>query len=341
MWRLVTRNPCWQMEHVIKAIECTQTGSFENLAVSDVADPKPGPGEVVVAVEAAVVNYVDSLIVLGRYQIQPPTPFIPGVDIAGTIVATGEGCSQFEVGDRVHGMSFLGGFAERVAVRERALRPTPDGLTAELAATTGTSYRTAIDALVSIAHVSPGDDVVILGAAGGVGSAAIGIAKALGARVVACASTESKRQFCKDLGADEVLDYTESEFKSALKQHCAGGADVVLDLVGGPASEQALRATGYGGRFVVVGFASGTIPSIPLNLILLKGCIVRGYEIADFERRNPEEVEANRSRLESLLVTGALVPPITARYPFEEAASALERAAGRDKAGLTILDLAK
>jgi NADPH2:quinone reductase len=194
--------------------------------------------------------------------------------------------------------------------------------------------------LVSTAQVAAGQNVVVLGAAGGVGSAAVGVAKALGARVIAGASTPEKRNFCLSVGADEAVDYTSGDFKDIIKRMCKGGADVVLDLVGGDASEQAMRATSHGGRFIVIGFASGVIPKIALNLPLLKGFTIAGYEIADFERRHPQEADANRHVLEAMVADGRVAPPITARYPLDEAAAALRRVAGREKFGITILDVA-
>ncbi|WP_370068629.1 NADPH:quinone oxidoreductase family protein [Mycobacterium sp. MAA66] len=294
----------------------------------------------VVEVAAAAVNYVDSLMVLGRYQLKPPTPFTPGVDIAGTVIAAGPDCTRFAVGDRAHGLAPLGAFAERVAVPETLLRPTPDGLPSDIAATTGTNCRTAFDALYSIAKLSPGEDLVILGAAGAVGSTAIGIGKALGARVIACASTPQKRAFCIASGADEVIDNSVDSLKDAIRAACTDGADVVLDLVGGEASEQALRATGFGGRFIVAGFASGAIPNVPLNLVLLKGSSIAGYEIVDFERHCPRDARTNRDRLEELVANGTVKPAITARFSLDEAPQALAHASRRDKFGITILDLA-
>lgn len=323
----------------MRALRCHEIGSLPGLTVDDVADPHAGDGQVVVDVKAAAVNFVDALIVAGRYQLRPPTPFTPGVDIAGVVSAVGTGCRRFSVEDRVHGVSLLGGFAERVAVPETLLRLTPDGLPSDLACTTGTPYRTAYDALASVANVVTGEDVVILGASGAVGSAAIGVGKALGARVIACASTPEKLAFCTSLGADEVIDYTTCDLKSAIKGLCRDGADVVVDLVGGEASEPALRATGHGGRFVVIGFASGEIAKVPLNLVLLKGSTICGYDIADFERHYPREAQANRVKLEQMLCDGRIKPPIAARYGLAEAPQALARAASRDKLGITILDL--
>jgi NADPH2:quinone reductase len=320
------------------ALQCLETGTLDNLRVGEVDDPVPGHGMVGVDIKAAAVNFVDALSVLGKYQIQFPAPFIPGIDMAGVVSAVGPDCDRFVVGDRVHGMTLLGGFAERAAVPATLLRHTPNGLPFDLACTTGTTYRTAFDALTSVADLRPGEDLVILGASGAVGSAAIGVGKALGARVIACASNDEKLAFCRKLGADETIDYAATNLKDEIKRLCPNGAGVVLDVIGGDLSELALRATGYGGRFVVVGFASGTIPRVPLNIILLKGSKIVGYEIADFERRYPREAETNRDTLEGWIAEGAIQPPIEARYRLDDAADAVRRAASRTKFGITIID---
>ncbi|WP_328353124.1 NADPH:quinone oxidoreductase family protein [Mycobacterium sp. NBC_00419] len=311
-----------------------------SLTVAEVDDPTPGPGQVLVQVHAASVDFVDTLVIRGQYQIPVPRPFVPGNNVAGVVVELGPGCSRFSVGDRVHGMAFVGAYAERAVLSETQLRLTPDGLSADLACLTGAPYRTAYDAIVSKGRLRSGESLVVLGASGGVGSAAVLVGKALGARVIACASTEEKLAFCRDLGADEAVRYTEPDFKDALKAACTGGADVVLDMVGGQFSEPALRATGYAGRFVVVGFAAGAPARIPLNLVLLKGSCIIGYEIADFERREPVEAAHNRDKLEAMLVSGSLAPPVTGRFSLDDAAQAVRLVAGRDKLGTTILELA-
>lgn len=321
------------------SLRCNDTGSLAGLAVEEVPDPAPGEGEVVVDVSAASVNFVDTLMATGRYQVPMRVPYTPGSDLAGVVSSVGPGCARYKVGDRVHGMSFLGAFAERAAVPEARLRPTPAGLGFDLACTTGSTYRTAYDALVSTAALRPGEDLVVLGASGAVGSAAIAVGKALRARVIACASTADKLEFCRSVGADELVNYAMSDLKASLKELCRGGADVVLDMVGGDFSEPALRATGSGGRFVVVGFAAGAVARIPLNLVLLKGSTITGYEIGDFEKRRPAEAEANRIALEAMLADGRLTPPITARYRLDQAVEAMTTVAGRDKYGTTILDL--
>ncbi|MHA7664735.1 NADPH:quinone oxidoreductase family protein [Mycolicibacterium sp. HS_4_1] len=323
----------------MRALLC-EGESLDSLSVRDVPDPLPAPGQVIVEVQSASVDFVDTLVVRGQYQVPIPRPFIPGNNVAGVVVEVGPESTRFAVGDRVHGMAFVGAFAERVAVADSQLRPTPDGLSAEFACLTGAPYRTAYDSIVSKGNLSSGEDLVVLGASGGVGSAAVLIGKALGARVIACASTPEKLAFCASLGADEGILYNEPDFKDALKATCKGGADLVLDTVGGDFSEQALRATGYGGRFVVIGFAAGAPARIPSNLILLKGSSVIGYEIADFERREPARAAVNRRELEEMLASGTITPPITGRYSLDRAADAVQMVAGRDKLGVTILKLA-
>ncbi|MCF2533940.1 NADPH:quinone oxidoreductase family protein [Yinghuangia soli] len=316
-----------------------RSDGLAGLAVREVADPVPGAGQVLVEVKAASVDFVDTLIAAGRYQIRVPPPFTPGNNLAGVVREVGPDCTRFAVGDRVHGLAFVGAFAELAVVREQQLRATPDDLPFEYACLAGVPYRTAYDALVGTAALRAGENLVVLGASGAVGSAAVAIGKALGARVIACGSSPAKLEFCRKMGADEVVSYAEPGFKEALKAVTGGGADVVLDMVGGEYSEPALRATGYGGRFVVVGFAAGSVPRIPLNLVLLKGSIIRGYEFGDFERRHPEEAAANRDALERMLADGRIVPPITGRYPLEQAAEAMRTVAGRDKYGVTILQM--
>lgn len=323
----------------MRGLYCSSVDSLAGLSIRDLPDPVPDSGQVVVAASVASVDYADTLIATGRYQIKVPPPFVPGNNFAGVVTEVGAEVTSVAVGDRVHGMALVGAFAEKVVVDQHAVRKTAAGLSDELACLTGSGYRTAYDALISTAHVQSGENVVILGASGAVGSAAITIAKALGARVIACASTHAKLDFCQDLGADVGVLYTGPDFKDDLKKHCGGAADVVLDMVGGDYSEPALRATGYGGRFVVIGFAAGTVPRIPLNLVLLKGSTVTGYEIASFERRQPEEANANRVALEQMFIDGRLTPPITARYSLDDAVAAVSSVAGRDKFGITVLHL--
>lgn len=322
----------------MRALRCHETGEPAIMVVDDVPDPMPAGGEVLVEVEVAAINFVDTLMVAGRYQIPFDPPFVPGSDFAGTIKTLGPGATRFAVGDRVHGMSMLGAYAELVAVPEASLRPTPEGLSADQACALGSGMRTAYDALVSIAQIQPGENLVVLGAGGSVGTAAISIAKALGARVIACSSSE-KLPLCEEAGADDVVDYNTVDLKAELKRLAGEGVDVVLDLVGGPVSEAALRATGFGGRFVVVGFASGSIPRIPLNLVLLKGSTILGYEIVGFERHRAAEAESNRIALEQMILDGRVQPSIQNRFALEEGPAAMQTVAGRAKQGATLLQV--
>lgn len=324
----------------MRGLYCRQFGSLSDLSVQELADPLPRPGQVVVSVTTASVDYADTLIAAGRYQIKVPPPFVPGNNFAGVVTHIGPDVTNVKVGDRVHGMALVGAFAEKLAVDQSQVRLTPSGLSDELACLTGSGYRTAYDALVSTARIQRGENLVVLGASGAVGGAAITIGKALGARVIACASTQTKLDFCKQLGADVAIHYTAGDFKEALKKHCNGSADVVLDMVGGEYSEPALRATGYGGRFVVIGFAAGAVPRIPLNLVLLKGSIVTGYEIGAFERRQPDQAASNRAALEQMFLDGQLTPPVMARYSLDHAVEAIGAVASRDKVGLTTLQIA-
>lgn len=313
--------------------------TLDDLTVGDVPDPVVPAGHVLVRVEAASVDRADVLIATGRYQITVPAPFIPGNNVAGRVVGVGADVTGFEVNDRVHGMAFVGGFAELVVLPQERVRPTPSDLSAEVACLVGAPYRTAYDALVSAAEVRLGETVVVLGASGAVGSAAVMIAKALGARVIACASTPAKLAFVTSIGADEAVLTGTGDLKDQLKALCPDGVDAVLDMVGGELSEPALRAVGYGGRFVVVGFAGGAPARIPLNLPLLKGSTVTGYEIASFERREPERAATNRHALEELLASGRVIPPITARFALDDAVEAMRYVEGRDKFGAAIIQI--
>lgn len=306
--------------------------------LEDVPAREPGPGEIDVAVDAAAVNYPDALIVQNRYQISIPPPFTPGTDFAGTVRAVGAGVTRPGVGERVFGVAF-GAFAERLVVSADRVRRVPDGVEAGDAAAFATVYDTAYDALRTTAAVRPGDTVVVLGAAGGVGSAAVQIGALLGARVVACASSDEKLAVARALGAAETVRYDRPGFKEALKALAPGGVDVVLDPVGGPYAEAALRAVGYDGRFVVVGFASGEIPRIPLNLVLLKGVVVKGYEIASFLRHEADAAHRNRRELLAHLADGRLRPHVSRRIGLAEVPAALADALARRVVGKIVVDV--
>jgi NADPH:quinone reductase len=312
-------------------------GPPQSIEVVDLPDPVAGPGQVVVTVAAAAVNFADVLIMADRYQVSVPAPFTPGSEFAGVVASVGSGVTGPSVGDHVFGTVMAGAFAEQVLVPADGLSMVPGKVPLETAAAFGVVYRTAYHALRSVAEVSPGDWVVVLGAAGGVGLAAVDIAVALGARVIAVASSGAKLEVCRSRGAEGLVDYTTEDLKERVKQLAGGGADVVIDPVGGPYAEQALRACRWGGRFVTVGFASGEIPRIPLNLVLLKGVNVRGFEIRSFSEHEPELAARDHAESDDLLVRGVLRPYVSATFPLEEVAAAVESVADRTAMGKVLI----
>jgi NADPH:quinone reductase len=271
----------------MKAARCNEYGPPESIVIEELPDPQLTAGYVIIDVHAASVNFPDVLIIADRYQVSFPTPFTPGSEFAGVVRAVAEDVSTVEVGDRVFGSTFAGAFAERIAAPASSITKVPDSVGFPEAAAFGVVYATAYHALRSVAETQPGEWVVVLGAAGGVGLAAVDIARHLGGRVLAAASTDAKLKQCRAMGAEAVVNYETEDLKVRIKEITGGGADVVMDPVGGPYSEQALRATRWGGRFVVLGFASGEIPRIPLNLVLLKGPIIKGFEFRTFGEHVP------------------------------------------------------
>ena len=320
----------------MKALRCTQYGNPDGLTVVQVPQPVPGPGEVLVDVAAAAVNYPDVLMVQDRYQMSVPVPFTPGSEFAGTVCGVGDGVDGVALGDLVMGAVITGAFAEFLCVDAAALTRVPEGLDAETAAAGTVAMRTAYHSLVTIGGVNAGDRVVVLGAGGGVGSACIQIATRLGATVIAAVSTSERARWCRELGADHTIVYSVEPLKDRIKEITGSGADLVIDPVGGKYSEQALRATSWGGRFVVVGFADGEIPRIPLNLVLLKGVIVRGFEIRTLADHMPDDVAEGDRRLSRLYAEG-LRPAVTETVPLEQAADVLERVRTRDVTGKVVI----
>jgi NADPH:quinone reductase len=320
----------------MKAAVCTTFGSVHDVVIADVPEPTPRAGEVAVAVRAAAVNFPDVLMVAGAYQIRTEPPFVLGSEFAGEVVAVGEGVTSPAVGDRVYGSSLTGAFTETVVVPAKVVRPVPPGLDMVAAAAFRVAYGTAYHAIVTIGEAQPGQTVVVLGAAGGVGLASVDVAQRLGMRVVAAASSADKLALCRAYGADEIVDYTTEPLKERLKELTRGGADVVVDPVGGEVSEAALRATAWGGRFVTVGFASGTIPRIPLNLVLLKGAQIRGFEIRTLPEHAPQAM-AEGERVLAELVAQGMRPHVSAVYPLAEAARALADVAERRVLGKVVV----
>jgi NADPH2:quinone reductase len=319
-----------------QALVCRHHGLPDQLdLVSDWAVPELGEHEVLIRVKAAGLNFPDVLIIQGKYQFQPEMPFVPGGECAGVVEAVGSGVTRWSPGDEVVQMGMSGAFAGHIVAHEMAILPKPKALNFTQAAGIGITYFTTYHALVQRAQVQPGETLLVLGAAGGVGSTAVELGKALGARVIAAASSEEKLALCRELGADEVINYSEESLKDRLKALTDGrGVDVVYDPVGGDFSEVALRSMAWNGRFLVIGFASGPIPSIPLNLTLLKGCAVIGVFWGRFIGEEPQVQQANVDALWAMFESEQLKPVITDVYPiasFQEGYAAMmeRRALGK------------
>jgi NADPH2:quinone reductase len=321
----------------MRAARCRAYGPPSSVIVEEVDDPVPSDGQVVVDVAAAAVNFPDVLLVADQYQLHVPVPFTPGSEFAGTVRSVGPGVEGLSVGGPVVGATLIGAFAEQVVVGAAALQPVEPGVDLRAAAASGIAHRTAYHALRSLARVAPDEWVVVLGAAGGVGLAAVELAAVLGARVVAAVSTPGKAALCLDKGATAVIVYGTENLKERIKEITGGGADVAIDPVGGPYSEQALRAVRWGGRFVSVGFASGEIPRIPLNLVLLKGVVVSGFTIEGFSRNRPDDESRDRAELASLLASGAVRPHVSASYPLDQVALALADLSERRATGKVLI----
>jgi NADPH:quinone reductase len=310
----------------VRAARANTHGTPQDIVVEEVPDPRPGPGEALVRVHAAAVNFPDVLILADRYQVSAAPPFTPGSEFAGVVEALGPGPDGPAVGAAVTGATFTGAFAERVAVPAAVLRPVPPGLDMVEAAAFQVTYGTAYHALVTVGAAEPGEWAAVLGAAGGVGSAAVDVGTRLGLRVVAAASSPERLAVARKLEAQAGVDYRREDLKTRVRELTGGGADVVVDPVGGDHSEAALRATRWGGRFVTVGFADGRIPRIPLNLVLLKGVILRGFEMRSMHRNAPEALVAADRALAGLVADG-MRPLLSSVYPLDGTAAALAESA--------------
>lgn len=322
----------------MKAVLCKAYGPPDSLVVEELPSPAPGHGEVLLAVRACGVNFPDVLIIQNKYQFRPPLPFAPGGEVAGVVTALGEGVRGLAVGDRVIGSTGWGGFAEEIVIDAGRVIPIPDEMDFVTASAFLLTYGTSHHALKDRAQLRAGETLLVLGAAGGVGLAAVELGKVMGARVIAAASTPEKLAVCREHGADEVIDYAREDLKERVKQLTAGeGADVVYDPVGGSYSEAALRATAWNGRFLVIGFAAGDIPKVPLNLVLLKGCQIVGVFWGAFTAREPARHLANVAELMAWFREGKLKPHISATYPLEQAAAALNDMAERRVMGKVVL----
>lgn len=308
------------------------------IAIEDIPEPQAQAGEVVVAVRAAALNFFDTLMARNRYQHTPPLPYSPGAEIAGTIAALGPGVTGWDVGERVHAFIGWNGCRERTVARADALIRVPDGVSDAVAAGLTVTYGTAMHALGDRAHLKPGETVAVLGASGGAGLAAVEIAKLMGARVIAAASSPEKLDLCRQHGADALVNYAEENLRDRLKALTEGaGADVIYDCVGGAYSEAALRATAWAGRFLVVGFASGEIPKVPLNLALLKGCAIVGVFWGAFAERSPAQARAHIEQVMAWVADGRLAPHIHHVYALEETRAALEALDQRQARGKVVV----
>jgi NADPH:quinone reductase len=323
----------------VRALVCRRYGPPEELELAQLPDPAPGPGEVLVGVRAAAANFSDVLVTANAYQVSVAPPFVPGSELAGEILAVGADVDGLKEGDPVFGTVFHGAFAERAVLPAAQVTRMPAAADFGAAAAFGVAYRTAYHALRSVAEVKPGDWVVVLGAAGGVGLAAVDVARELGARVVAAASGPQKLALCAERGAAHVIDYSREDLKTRIREVTEGGAHVVIDPVGGAVSEPALRSVRWGGTFVTLGYASGTIPSIPLNLVLLKGITVQGMEIRTFGQHRPDLERRDNTELLDLFGAGRVAPYICARFPLADAAAALRYVADRRALGKVVIDI--
>ncbi len=323
----------------MKAIVCNAWGLPDTLDLEELPDVTPAAGQVAIDVQAAGVNFPDVLIIQNKYQVKPPLPFTPGGELAGTVRAVGEGVTQFKPGDRVIAFVGQGAFAQQIAVPVQAVMPMPAGMDFDIAAAITLTYGTSHHAVVDRAQLKAGETMLVLGAAGGVGLAAIDIGKALGARVIAAASTDEKLAVCKDHGADVLINYSTQDLREAIKAATDGkGPDVIYDPVGGVYAEPAFRSIAWRGRYLVVGFANGEIPKLPLNLTLLKGASLVGVFWGDYARREPAANMAAMGQLMGWLASGKIRPLISGRYALADTAQALNDMAARKVTGKVVIE---
>jgi NADPH:quinone reductase len=322
----------------MKALICKEFGPAEKLVLEDVAPIEPKEGQVVIGIKACSVNFPDTLIIEGKYQFKPELPFTPGTDVSGTVTKIGKGVTNAHVGDRVMAIPMWGGFAEEVAVDEKQLITLPHNVDFIQAAASALTYATSYHALKDRASLQTGETLLVLGAAGGVGLAAVELGKMMGAKVIAAASSDEKLAVCQQYGADELVNYSTENLKERVRTLTHGrGVDVVYDPIGGPYSEPALRNMAWEGRFLVIGFSNGEIPRIPLNLTLLKGCSIVGVFFGEFARREPQRYIQNFQQLLAWIGEGTLKPFVSATYPLAEAPAAIQYVADRKVKGKVVV----
>ncbi|MFZ6640688.1 NADPH:quinone oxidoreductase family protein [Undibacterium sp. TC4M20W] len=322
----------------MKAVVCKEWGLPDTLVIEDLADLVPAPGQVAINVKAAGVNFPDVLIIQNKYQFKPELPFTPGSELSGIVYAVGDGVSHVKVGDKVIAFIGNGAFAQQVVAPANAVMPMPTGMDFDVAAAITLTYGTSHHAVVDRAQLKAGETMLVLGAAGGVGLAAIEIGKALGARVIAAASTDEKLDICKQHGADVTINYSNQDLREAIKAATDGkGPDVIYDPVGGIYAEPAFRSIGWRGRYLVVGFANGEIPKLPLNLTLLKGASLVGVFWGEFAKREPKANLAAMRELMSWLHEGKIKPHISGRYALKDTPAALNDLAARKVTGKIVI----
>ncbi|MEK9649654.1 MAG: NADPH:quinone oxidoreductase family protein [Gammaproteobacteria bacterium] len=332
----------------MKALRCNELGGPDRLSVENIPTPEIKSNEVLVAIRSASVNFPDVLMIQGLYQYQPPLPFTPGAEAAGTIEAIGLDVKNFKIGDRVFIMAGAGCFAEKIAVEETRIQPIPDGMDFDVAAALAMTYGTSIYALKQRANIQAGETLLVMGASGGVGLSAVELGKAFGAKVIAAVSSEEKASVCKEHGADETIIYPangldrdqQKEFSNSIKNLTNGlGANVVYDPVGGSYAEPAIRATAWDGRYLVIGFAAGEIPKPPLNLALLKNCQIVGVFWGAWTTMFPSENLVNFNELFSLYKEKKINPRITDRFNLDNAADAIAHLGNRKAVGKVLVDV--
>jgi NADPH:quinone reductase len=323
----------------VRAALCPEYGEPEVVEVVDLPAPEAGPGSVVVRVEAAAVNFPDVLLIANRYQVSVPPPFVPGSEFAGEVLEVAADVTAVSPGDRVFGTVMVGAFAEETSVAATSLTPIPDGIEARHAAAFGVAHRTAYHVLRTVAAVQPGEEVVVLGAGGGVGLAAVQLGSVLGAGVTAVASSAEKLRVAEQNGATRMVNHRSGDLRQLLKEALPSGADVVVDPVGGSLSEPALRSLRWGGRFVTVGYAAGEVPRIPLNLVLLKGIHILGFEFRGFTTHAAAEMRRNDEELLELLRTKRVLPYIGASFSLDHTADALRYVGDGNAIGKVVVEI--
>ncbi len=322
----------------MKAIQCVEWGGPERLVLAEVPLPQPGPGTVRLRIEAAGVNFPDALIVQKKYQVQPPLPFTPGTEVAGTIDAVGEDVKGLSVGDRVAAFVGTGGFAEYVCAPVSMTLPLPAAISTEDAAAFTLTYATSHHALFDRGALKAGETLLVLGAGGGVGLAAVELGRIAGAHVIAAASSDAKLAAARSHGADEIIDYSKADLRDAIRSLTGGkGVDVVYDPVGGALTEAAVRSLAWRGRLLVIGFADGAIPSIAGNWLLIKGSSAVGVFWGEFARREPKQNQAMLTELYTWLAQGKLKPHVSQRYALADAPRALEALLTRRAVGKLVI----